>query len=66
MYVAQQKDLSFGERAVLQVTEDLIAQEVQVIRNDKREVVVQDLRNPFKQFEFHDRTLLHNESSPTV
>ncbi|MFA5307344.1 MAG: CarD family transcriptional regulator [Candidatus Babeliales bacterium] len=62
MHVAQQKDLSFGERAVLQTTEDLIVQEIQVVRNDKRENVMQELRNPFKRFEFHDRSFLQQES----
>ena len=56
MYVAQQKDLSFGERTLLQITEELIAQEMQVIKNSDRELVIQELRTPFKQFMFHDRT----------
>lgn len=56
MYVAQQKDLSFGERTLLQITEELIAQEMQIIKNSDRELVIQELRTPFKQFMFHDRT----------
>jgi CarD family transcriptional regulator len=66
MHVAQQKDLSFGERAVLQATEDLILQEIQIIRNDKREVIMQELRSPFKRFEFHDRSFLQQESSSAI
>jgi len=63
MHIAQQKDLSFGERTVLQTTEDLIAQEIQVVREEKRECVVQMLRSPFKQFTFHDRSFLQQEAS---
>ena len=49
MYVAQQKDLSFGERTLLQTIEELIIQEVQVVKEIERELVIQELRNPFKQ-----------------
>jgi CarD family transcriptional regulator len=56
MYVAQQKDLSFGERTLLQVTEELITQEIQIVKNIDREMVMQELRSPFKQFMFFDRT----------
>ncbi|MBM3893117.1 hypothetical protein FJ365_01800 [Candidatus Dependentiae bacterium] len=59
MYIAQQKDLSFGERVVLQTTEELIAQEIQIIKKKEREAIVQVLRNPFKQFIFHDKGFLH-------
>jgi CarD family transcriptional regulator len=55
MYVAQQKDLSFGERTLLQTTEELLLQEMQVILNKDRDYVIQELRSPFKQFIFHDR-----------
>ncbi len=67
MYVAQQKDLSFGERTLLQITEELIAQEMQVIKNLNRELVIQELRTPFKQFMFHDRTFNQEKGqSPQV
>ena len=59
MHIAQQKDLSFGERTVLQTTEELIVQEIQVVKNKEREMVIHLLRNPFKQFIFHDRSFLH-------
>lgn len=55
MHTSQHKDLSFGERALLQTTEELLAQEIQVVKNNERELVVQELRIPFKQiiFESH-------------
>ena len=58
MHIAQQKDLSFGERTVLQNTEELIIQEIQVIKAKEREMIIHLLRNPFKQFIFHDRSFL--------
>jgi CarD family transcriptional regulator len=61
MYIAQQKDLSFGERSVLQATEELLVQEVQIVKNREREIVIQLLRNPFKQFVFHDRSFLQQD-----
>jgi CarD family transcriptional regulator len=63
MYIAQQKDLSFGERTVLQTTEELIAQEIQTVKKKEREIVIQLLRNPFKEFVFHDRSFLQQEAT---
>jgi RNA polymerase-interacting CarD/CdnL/TRCF family regulator len=48
MYISLQKDLSFGERTLLQNIEDLIAQELQVVKNLSREVTIQNIRIPFK------------------
>lgn len=66
MHIAQQKDLSFGERTILQTIEDLLAQEIQIVVTQDREIVLQWLRMPFKQFIFHDRTFLHQEVSHTI
>lgn len=63
MYIAQQKDLSFGERAVLQTVEELFVQEVQVVLGYEREVVIQMMRSSFKQFQFHETGFLHQEVS---
>lgn len=49
MYISQQKELSFGERTLLQSVEDLLAQEIQSVRKTSREEVIQELRCPFKQ-----------------
>lgn len=58
MYIAQVKELSFGERMLLQSIEELIAQEIQEVKQCERELAVQDLRVPFKQLYFHDRTFI--------
>ena len=55
MYVSQQKDLSFGERTLLQTTEDLLVQELQAIKNIDKEMIVQEIRAPFKQLVFQDK-----------
>lgn len=52
MHTSQQKDLSFGERTLLQTTEELLVQEIQIVKNTERELVIQDLRIPFKQIIF--------------
>ena len=48
MYISLQKDLSFGERTLLQNIEDLLAQEIQVVKDTTRESVIEDIRSPFK------------------
>lgn len=53
MYVARQKELSFGERTLLQSVEDLMAQEVQIVKEIDREMAVQLMRTPFKQLSFY-------------
>lgn len=65
MHIAQQKDLSFGERTLMQTTEELLVQEVQIVKAKEREAVIQLLRNPFKQFIFHDRSFMQQETSTT-
>lgn len=62
MFIAQQKDLSFGERTVLQTTEELLVQEMQIVKIKDKDVVIQLLRNPFKQFIFHDKSFLQVEA----
>lgn len=47
-YISLQKDLSFGERTLLQNIEDLLAQEIQVVKDTTRESVIEDIRSPFK------------------
>lgn len=58
MYIAQMKDLSFGERTLLQNIEELIVQELRVVKNIDRELIVQEIRSPFKQLFFHERTVV--------
>ncbi len=64
MYVAQQKDLSFGERALLQTTEELLAQEIQIVKDVAREFVLLEIRTPFKQLVFHDTNFFRTEAVP--
>lgn len=63
MHIAQIKDLSFGERTLLQNIEELILQEVQVVKNSDRELVAQEIRSPFKQLFFHDRSFVGEVAS---
>jgi CarD family transcriptional regulator len=56
MYIARQKELSFGERTLLQMVEDLLVQEILVINNSDRETIMQEIRTPFKQMLFQDRS----------
>jgi CarD family transcriptional regulator len=58
MYIAQIKELSFGERMLLQSIEELILQELQEVKQCERELAMQDLRVPFKQLYFHDRVFV--------
>ncbi len=66
MYIAQQKDLSFGERSVLQTTEDLLVQEIQIVKKTSKENIIQLLRAPFKQFVFHDKAFMQPEVSSST
>lgn len=45
--MAHEKDLSFGERSLLNQTENLIAEEISLVRNLIEEQVIQDLRSIF-------------------
>ncbi len=46
-YIAQQKELSFGERALLQQTEMLLAEEISLVKNLVEEKAVEQLRSFF-------------------
>jgi len=50
MFVAKQKELSFGERSLLQLAEDLLAQEIEIITKSNRDTVVRQIRSPFKEY----------------
>ncbi len=55
MHVSEQKELSFGERSLLQTTEELIVQELQVVKSTQRDQIIQEIRNPFKEFLFRNK-----------
>ncbi len=66
MYVAQQKDLSFGERALLQSTEELLIQEFRLVKNMDKERVIQELRNPFKHLVYGQTGVTPQEAHSTT
>ncbi len=52
MHTSQHKDLSFGEKNLLQLAEELLFQEILEVTRKDRETILQELRTPFKQFAF--------------
>jgi len=50
MFIAKQKDLSFGERNLLNITEDLIIQEIVTVRGQTRDEVIREIRGPFREY----------------
>ncbi len=66
MHTSFEKELSFGERNILHVTEELIVEEIQHIKGKEKDVVLQELRSPFKQFVFHDHRNLKPISSSSI
>ena len=50
MFVAKQKDLSFGERNLLQMAEDLLVQEIEIVIASDRDSVLRQIRRPFKGY----------------
>lgn len=57
MCVAQQKELSFGERKLLMIAEELLAQEIQIVNDQPISSVLDQLHSPFKQFLFQQTHL---------
>ncbi|MBD3273318.1 hypothetical protein GF385_03135 [Candidatus Dependentiae bacterium] len=57
MCVAQQKELSFGERKLLMLAEDLLCQEIQVVTSQTQSSVLDQLHAPFKQFLFQQANI---------
>lgn len=52
MKTSHHKELSFGEKNLLHVAEELLAQEIVIIKNQEKEVVLAELRSPFKHIAF--------------
>ena len=50
MFVSKKKELSFGERNLLNTTEDLLAQEIEVVTNKDRDSILREIRSPFKEY----------------
>lgn len=57
MCVTQQKELSFGERKLLILAEELLAQEIQIVNNQPISNVLDQLHSPFKQFLFQQTNI---------
>ena len=53
MIVSQQKELSFGEKKLLEVAEELLVQEIQLVMNKDRDFIIQELQEPLKEYFFH-------------
>ncbi len=49
-YIGQHKELSFGEKTLLQTTEEILAQEMMIVKNIDRSAALECVRAPFKQF----------------
>lgn len=47
-YIAQQKELSFGEKSLLQETEMLLAEEISIVRKIKEDKAIEHLRLLFQ------------------
>jgi CarD family transcriptional regulator len=50
MHISLQKELSFGEKHLLSTIEELLVQEIVVVRKKEKSEVLRELRNPFKHF----------------
>jgi len=50
MWVGKHKELSFGEKSLLHAAEDLIMQEVMVIRSCEKDEILHQLRSPFSNY----------------
>lgn len=66
MYISKYKELSFGEKSLLQIAEDLLTQEFQTVLQKEKEFVLQILHDPFKNFFAADLTNAEEFSSTTI
>lgn len=66
MHIAKQKELSFGEKNLLHTIEELISQEVQIIKNEKKETIIQALRKPFQQHSSFVNKIDRVQNSPSA
>ena len=49
MHISKQKELSFGEKTLMTLVEDLIVQEILTVKKTEKELIVQQLKTPFLQ-----------------
>ena len=57
MFISQQKDLSFGEKNLLHVAEDLLVQEIVTVKQEDKETTTRNLRRVFGNFSFVARSM---------
>lgn len=57
-YISQQKELSFGERTLLQQTEALLVEEVSLVKNVGEEKAIESLRSLFMCSKFQSKSSL--------
>jgi CarD family transcriptional regulator len=50
MFISKQKELSFGEKNLLHLAEDLLVQEIGVVSGQSRDTVVRNIRSYFKDY----------------
>lgn len=65
MMVSQQKELSFGEKKLLEIAEELLVQEMQLVMDKDEDFIIQMLQEPLKQYFFH-QTLGSEQVSSSV
>jgi len=64
IHISLQKDLSFGEKNLLQMTEELLAQEITTVRNIERAEFLQELRSPFKHLFVAEQPVVEQTHAP--
>lgn len=60
MYTAQYKELSFGEKNLLDTAEELLVQEIQSIQGQETRAILDMIRSPFKHCEVFTAPELRN------
>ena len=65
MFVAKQKELSFGERGLLQMAEELLVQEIEIVLKKDRDSVLREIRSPFKEYVTFPSRDLSSKSTPS-
>ena len=63
MHCARYKELSFGEKNLLGLAEELLLQEVMLVKKQTRDQIISKLRQPFAQFGYAGNTV-HSVQTP--
>ena len=65
-YIAEHKELSFGEKGLLQQTESLLAEEISIVTKVGTEKAIEHLRSFFKQLDRAMDTVVPKDDSSIV